>query len=69
MESLQNKGIVMAKDISDTNFSEIVNLIQNSRQKVYAQVNSTTIELYWNVGQYISTKLSKIIGVKVSLKS
>ncbi len=49
----------MAKDILNTNFNEIVNLIQKAKQKAYAQVNATTIELYWNVGQYISTKTIK----------
>lgn len=49
----------MADNLSNTNFSEIVNLIQKAKQKAYAQVNSTTIELYWNVGQYISTKTIK----------
>ncbi len=49
----------MAKDITDTNFNEIVNLIHSAKQKAYAQVNSTTIELYWNIGQYISTKAIK----------
>lgn len=46
----------MAENLSNINFSEIVSLIQNSRQKAYAQVNTTLIELYWNIGQYISNK-------------
>jgi hypothetical protein len=36
----------MAKDITDTNFNEIVNLIHSAKQKAYAQVNSTLMELY-----------------------
>ena len=36
----------MAEDLSNTNFREIVNLIQSAKQKAYTQVNSTTIELY-----------------------
>jgi len=41
------------------NFNEILATIQSSKQKAYAQVNSTLIELYWNVGKYIATKTIK----------
>lgn len=46
----------MKQDISSSSFNEIVHLIQDSKQKAYAQVNTTLIEVYWNVGQYISIK-------------
>lgn len=49
----------MAKEIIKDNFNEIVNLIKDSRAKAYAQVNTTLIELYWNIGGYISTKTIK----------
>lgn len=50
----------MPKDISvNKNFSEIVSLIKDSRAKAYAQVNTTLIELYWNIGAYISSKTIK----------
>lgn len=49
----------MAKDIIDNNFGEIVSLIQNAKQKAYAQVNTILIELYWEIGQYIATKTIK----------
>jgi len=41
------------------NFNEILSTIQNSKQKALQQVNSTLIELYWNIGKYISTKTIK----------
>ncbi len=41
------------------NFNEILSTIQNSKQKALKQVNSTLIELYWNIGKYISTKTIK----------
>ena len=41
------------------NFNEILSTIQSSKQKAYALVNSTIIELYWNIGNYISTKTIK----------
>jgi len=40
-------------------FNEILTLIYSAKQKAFAQVNSTLIELYWSVGQYISTKTTK----------
>lgn len=40
-------------------YNEILTLIHSAKQKAFAQVNSTLIELYWNVGQYISTKTTK----------
>ncbi len=41
------------------NFNEILSTIQNAKQKAFKQVNSTLIELYWNIGKYISTKTIK----------
>ena len=40
-------------------FLNILNQIQNSKQKAYAQVNATLVELYWNIGQYISSKVNQ----------
>jgi len=45
------------KSIQTTNnFDEILSTIQKSKQKAMKQVNSTLIELYWNIGEYISQK-------------
>jgi len=41
------------------NFDEILNLIVSSRQKVSSQINTTIIELYWDIGKYISIKTSE----------
>ena len=38
------------------NFNEILKTIQTSKQKALQQVNTTLIELYWEVGKYISAK-------------
>ena len=32
------------------NFNEILSQIQTSKQKAYAQINTTLVELYWNIG-------------------
>jgi predicted nuclease of restriction endonuclease-like (RecB) superfamily len=38
-------------------FAEVVNLITAARQHAYQAVNTTLIELYWQVGAYISNKI------------
>lgn len=38
-------------------FSEVVHLIAAARQHAYQAVNTTLIELYWQVGAYMSNKL------------
>lgn len=39
-------------------FTEVIGLIQQARQHAYQSVNTTLIELYWKVGEYISGKLT-----------
>lgn len=38
-------------------FSEIITLIQQARQRAVASVNRELIDLYWNIGAYISQKV------------
>ncbi|MFZ3002028.1 MAG: PDDEXK nuclease domain-containing protein [Undibacterium umbellatum] len=38
-------------------FAEVVHLITAARQHAYQAVNTTLIELYWQVGAYISNKI------------
>jgi len=40
-------------------FSRVLTHIQQTRQKAYAQVNTTLIELYWHIGSIISQKLGE----------
>ena len=37
-------------------FDDILNMIYSAKQKAEFQVNSTVIELYWNIGEYVSNK-------------
>ncbi len=46
----------MLNNIQKNSFNEIILLIENSKQKVFSQVNFILIELYWNIGEYISKK-------------
>jgi predicted nuclease of restriction endonuclease-like (RecB) superfamily len=41
----------------EASFDEVVRLIQSARQKTYQMVNTSIIDLYWQVGAYISRKL------------
>ena len=39
-------------------FTEVINLIQNARRNAVKSVNKVLIELYWEVGEYISNKIA-----------
>lgn len=41
----------------EKSFLQIVKLIQQSKQKAFASVNKELINLYWNIGKYISQKI------------
>ena len=41
----------------ETGFAEVVGLIAAARQQVFQAVNTALIDLYWQVGQYISRKI------------
>ena len=45
--------------LADERFDEVLSLICNARQQVMQAVNSRLIELYWQVGAYISRKLEQ----------
>jgi predicted nuclease of restriction endonuclease-like (RecB) superfamily len=40
-----------------TDFTDVVEHILKARQKAYTQINTTLIELYWNIGRTISQKV------------
>lgn len=42
-----------------TQFAEVVNMIRTARARTLRIANSTMIDLYWQIGQYISDKLSR----------
>ena len=41
----------------DKGFSEIINLIKRSRSNAIRAINAELIDLYWNIGKYISKKI------------
>lgn len=50
-------GATNSKAPHETAFREIIALIQQARHQAYQAVNTGLIELYWQVGRYISRKL------------
>lgn len=42
-------------------FAEVAGLIRQARAKAYAAVNLAQIDLYWEVGAYISGKISEAV--------
>jgi len=44
---------------NQNNFNEVLSLIQEAKHKIYQQANITTIELYWDIGHYVSYKVKK----------
>jgi len=55
-------------DNRDKDFSEILDQIQQSRQKVFSQVNTALIDLYWHVGQFISNRVNSQAWGKAVVK-
>ncbi|MCF6344857.1 MAG: PDDEXK nuclease domain-containing protein [Thiomicrorhabdus sp.] len=39
-------------------FSDVLKQIQHARQKVFTQINTALIDLYWQLGQFISQKVN-----------
>lgn len=48
----------LAKMTDVAAFSEVLQLIQSAKQKVYQAVNTELITLYWQVGEYIYRKIA-----------
>jgi predicted nuclease of restriction endonuclease-like (RecB) superfamily len=43
----------------ESSFNEVLELIKTARHRAYSTVNSELVDLYWQVGGYISRKLEK----------
>lgn len=39
-------------------FGPVIALIESARRRAYQTVNATLVELYWEIGEYISRKLA-----------
>ena len=45
------------KQKTEKKFTEILHRIQQARQSAFQQVNTILVELYWNIGEYISNQV------------
>jgi hypothetical protein len=60
MKKLQHSSLPKIKTTSlETLFAEVVDLIQQARQRTFHAVNTELIDLYWQVGEYISHRIAK----------
>ena len=48
-------------DAVESSFAEVVQLIEQARQRAYHAVNSELVGLYWRIGEYISAKLAAAV--------
>lgn len=46
---------------TETDFAEVVHLIEVARQRAFRSVNTSLIDLYWRVGAYISRKIESAV--------
>lgn len=44
--------------VSSSQFADVVGMIRNAKQRAYTAVNSALIDLYWQIGKYISTQVA-----------
>jgi hypothetical protein len=49
--------LTKASVTEEAGFAEIVGLIAAARQRAFQAVNTSLIDLYWQVGEYISRKI------------
>ena len=48
----------LVKEPTEAGFSEVVQLIASARQRAIQVVNTSLIDLYWQVGEIISRKIA-----------
>jgi predicted nuclease of restriction endonuclease-like (RecB) superfamily len=59
---LVNRPSAQKADLDhEPEFREVVDLIRNARQRALQAVNTSLVDLYWEVGRYISRKVQKAL--------
>ncbi|MCL2797010.1 MAG: PDDEXK nuclease domain-containing protein [Firmicutes bacterium] len=51
------KGLSKAVEKAVDNFGEILSIIEGARVRAYAAVNRELIEMYWEIGKYVSERV------------
>ncbi|HEX2958028.1 MAG TPA: PDDEXK nuclease domain-containing protein, partial [Chitinispirillaceae bacterium] len=58
---LKKTGIIQKPDTIEKHFAEVSAMILDARKVAYSKVDTILIELYWNIGKYISDKVSAAV--------
>jgi predicted nuclease of restriction endonuclease-like (RecB) superfamily len=58
-DTQMSQQLSVANETLESGFAEVALLINNARQATLQAVNTQLIELYWQVGAYISEKINK----------
>ena len=53
----------IVKEYNHPEFAEVIQLIRTTRNRVLHVANSALIDLYWQLGEFISNKLSTFMFV------
>src|SRR5262245_60623768 len=53
----KSSGALARPAAHEAAFAEVLRLIEAARQRAYQAVNAELIQLYWQIGEYISRKL------------
>lgn len=48
---------VAQQPLLEPSFVEVIDMIQQARQQAFQTINTTLIDLYWRIGEYISRKM------------
>ena len=56
--STQRHSMTSRSIANETGFIEVLNIIQQGRNRAFKKVNIVLIETYWAVGQYLSRKVA-----------
>jgi len=57
-KTTSNKAKTVPANTEQELFSEVVTFIEQARQQAYQAVNTELIHLYWQIGEYISKKIT-----------
>jgi len=60
---------VTEMSVSQSDFTEVVQLIQAAQQQVNRTVNAELIDLYWRIGEYVSNKIATDAWGKSTVKA
>ena len=60
-EDVMKEGLIMSKVevLNESSFDELVLMIESARNRAWQAVNAELVTLYWNVGKWLSEKLSE----------